>query len=78
MPQRLQSVARCWVVLTGTFLNKVANSSFIAAPPTDLMSANRATGVPLNSSFIVGLKSSISQGLAVMLQRLLNAPDGAI
>jgi len=29
MPQRLQIVARCLVVLTGNFLNIVANSSFI-------------------------------------------------
>ena len=29
MPQRLQIVARCLVVLTGNFLKIVANSSFI-------------------------------------------------
>jgi len=29
VPQRLQIVARCLVVLTGNFLNIVANSSFI-------------------------------------------------
>ena len=29
VPQRLQIVARCLVVLTGNFLNMVANSSFI-------------------------------------------------
>ena len=29
VPQRLQIVARCLVVLTGNFMNIVANSSFI-------------------------------------------------
>ena len=29
MPQRLQMVARCLVVLTGNFLNMVASSSFM-------------------------------------------------
>jgi hypothetical protein len=29
VPQRLQIVARCWVFLTGTFLNMVASNSFI-------------------------------------------------
>jgi hypothetical protein len=50
VPQRLQIVARCLVVLTGNFLNIVANSSFIIAPPINLMSGKESNR---NASLLV-------------------------
>jgi len=52
MPQRLQIVARCLVVLTGNFLNIVANSSFIDRSSKNLMSGKESNG---NASLLVSL-----------------------
>ena len=49
MPQRLQIVARCLVVLTGNFLNIVANSSFIDRSSNKLdVRQRRATEMPVS------------------------------
>jgi hypothetical protein len=59
VPQRLQSVARCLVVLTGNFLNIVASSSFIDCSLVDLMSGKESNG---NASPVVFARSCENAG----------------